>query len=130
MSVLGEAHGTTLLMGDCYHFNEKNLLEGIGISMDLVVVCTDPGDDSGDSNENANVHLRKEKERGAVRGSWGWVRGSWGWGRGWLVRDFHPTEKLWLLSLLQEHPCVFGKSLAWCFAPQPRSWDPSAQINI
>lgn len=67
-SVLGEVHGITLPVADCGdNCNEKHLLEGISISMDLVVVCTDSGDDSGDSNENANVDLERKKEQDVVR---------------------------------------------------------------
>ena len=51
----------------CQHnLNEKNLLEGIGISVDLVVVCTDSWDNSCDSNKNTNIDLKK-KEQDSVR---------------------------------------------------------------
>lgn len=47
--------------------NEKNLLEGIGISVDLVVFSTDSRDDSRDGDEDANVDLQNEEEHGLVR---------------------------------------------------------------
>jgi hypothetical protein len=40
-----------------YVDSEVNLLEGAGVPMCLVVVSADLGNDSGHSDENANVHL-------------------------------------------------------------------------